>query len=129
MCFWVYNRTYLMSSSLHIKQCQHVSIVLLGSFERWEVRGRTATVLWDAASMISPEHLAFLSSSHLAFFLCVLLESSWCILTLVLTRLQLGRNFILSKIRIRQLVNSSLGLRLMYIEITFSAPESYERIY
>ena len=50
----------------------------------------------SAASRIcSKQHVAFLYSSHLAFSLCVLLASRWCIHTVVLTQPELGRNSIL----------------------------------
>ena len=58
---WV--RSYISSSA------QNGSSVLLEWFVWLEVSGRTATVLWSAASMIcSRHHVAFLCSPDLAFF-------------------------------------------------------------
>ena len=52
--------------------------------------------LLGVASRISlKQHATFLCSFHLAFSLCVLLASMWCILTIVRTQPQLGRNPVL----------------------------------
>ena len=64
---------------------------------RWEVSGRTAAVLCGVSSRISSrQHVAFLSCSHLAFSLRVLLVFMWCIHVVVNTQLRLGRNSVLS---------------------------------
>ena len=63
---------------------------------KWEVSGHTTAVLLGVASRIcSKQHLVFLWCSHLAFS-PFLLESMWCILTIILTQLQFGRNPVLS---------------------------------
>ena len=63
---------------------------------RWEASGRTAVVLWRAASRIcSKQHVAFYCCYHLAFSPIVSLESSRSIYTVVRTRSQLGINPIL----------------------------------
>ena len=50
-------------------------------------------------SICSKQHVALLCSSHLAFSLCILLASMWCIHTVLLTQPQLGKpHFILSDI-------------------------------
>ena len=52
---------------------------------RRETGGHTATLLWGVASRIcSNQHVAFLCTSHLAFFLSISLESRWCIHAFVL---------------------------------------------
>ena len=51
--------------------------------------------LWGVASRIcSRGCAAFLSSSHLAFFLWILLACLWCMYIVVWTKLRLGRNFV-----------------------------------
>ena len=55
---------------------QHVLFILLGWFVRWEVSGCIAAILLSAASKIcSKQHIASFCSSHLVFFLGVLLKS------------------------------------------------------
>ena len=66
--------------------------ILLGWFERWEVSGCTAAVLWHVASR------TFLKQ-HLAFSPCILLAPRWCIHTVVPTQLQFGRNSFLFYLR------------------------------
>ena len=58
-------------------------------------------LLWGVMPRIySKQHnIAFFCNSHLAFSSCILLESRWCIHTVVLTQPQLGRNQILSNQR------------------------------
>ena len=70
-----------------------VLFVLLGWFLRLEVSGSTAVVSWGIASRICPKLLvAFFCSSHLAYSLCILLASMWCIHAVVSTHPQLERN-------------------------------------
>ena len=81
--------TLLMSSSLLPSRTQHVLLVLLGWFVRWEVSGRTGAVLKHVTSRIYlKQHTESLCSSHLAFSVGVLLK--WCNYTVVLIQLQLG---------------------------------------
>ena len=71
---------------------QHFLLAFLGQFGRLEVCGRTATVLWCAASRVcSKYHISFLCSSRLAFIPSISLETKWFCYIVVLTWLQIGR--------------------------------------
>ena len=60
-------RTSLVGSFLLL---QHVLLVLLEWFRRWEISGPTAAVLWAVASWIySKEREASFCTSNLTFFL------------------------------------------------------------
>ena len=70
VCQWVgvHKMTLFMSSSFS-RNTQHVSLVILGWFVRWEVSSCTATFVVGAASNIcSKQHIEFGCSSHLVFF-------------------------------------------------------------
>ena len=57
-----------MNSSLCLQQCPACLACLTEMVLRWEVRGHTTAVLWDAAFRIFlKQHKASLSSSSLAF--------------------------------------------------------------
>ena len=59
---------------------------------RWEVSGRTAAILWDAACKIClKQYATSLCSSHPSFAAIILLEHKWCNYTVVLTQQQLGK--------------------------------------
>ena len=67
--------------------------ILFRWFLRLEVSGRTAVVSWIVASRICSMLLvAFLCSSRQGFSQYVLSASMWCIRTVVLIQLLLGRN-------------------------------------
>ena len=69
--FWFH--PYFSSSVQHV-------FVLLEWFVRWEISGRTAAVLWGAASRIcSKQHVTFLCCSHQFFSPCVSLACRRCI--------------------------------------------------
>ena len=58
-CVGVHKRTSLMSSSLLHQQCPACLVRLIEWFERWDVSGRTAAVLWSAVSRnCSKPHVA-----------------------------------------------------------------------
>ena len=66
--WYIHRRMSLMSLSLLFQQPQHVLLILLGCFMRWEASGSTATVLWDATARIcSKQHATSLNGPHLAF--------------------------------------------------------------
>ena len=77
-----------MGSSLILQQCPSCLACLTWMVLEIIVSGRTAVVVsLDVAFRIffSKYLEAFLYSSHLAFSLCVLLASMWCIHTVSLT--------------------------------------------
>ena len=82
--FWV---------SLYFSSCSlHILVILFELLGRWEVGYRTASVLWEIASLIfSSQHAAFLCCSLLDFPRCVLLACLWCIYIVVFTGLQFRR--------------------------------------
>ena len=87
------HRTSLMSSSLPL-QLSPACLVLT-----WMVFEMGDNWLYSWGGGLLPgfiqNNTAFLCSSHVAFSLYVLLVSMWCIHTIVLTQLQLGKNPIL----------------------------------
>ena len=91
------------------------SLARLWWFLRWEAGGSTVAVLWRVASGIcSRQHAAFLSTSHPAFSLCVLLVLTWCIHMGFWTQLQRGRNPVLFYQRsdFHLIINLSIAVRV-----------------
>ena len=84
-----------MRLSLFLQQCPACLVHFTWMVCQMGVNGQTAAVLWGVAPRISlKQHVAFSCSSYLAFSSCVLLESSWCIHTVVLK--PVGINLVLS---------------------------------